>query len=108
MADAADVGFAWASIAGLDVLAAMVERPLGVARSTLPAWLGAHDGVRALRRAALAARLVAAARGSGRALGQAYARKQLSELGVLFTAVWGISLLDKALGAARDLHWAAP
>ena len=39
----------------------------------------------------------------GRALARAYARKWLSELMVLFTAVWGISLLAKALMAASDL-----
>jgi hypothetical protein len=35
----------------------------------------------------------------GRAIGRAYARKWLSELLVLFTAVWAISLLDLALAA---------
>ena len=38
----------------------------------------------------------------GRALGHAYARKRLSELLVLFTAVWGIALLTKALSAASE------
>lgn len=36
----------------------------------------------------------------GRALGRAYSRKWLSELLVVFTAVWSIALLDKAMTSA--------
>lgn len=36
-------------------------------------------------------------------LGRAYARKQLTELMVLFTAVWAISLLFQALSAASEM-----
>ena len=38
----------------------------------------------------------------GRAIGRAYARKLLSELLVLFTAVWSISLLMQALAVSLD------
>src|SRR5262249_54132248 len=38
----------------------------------------------------------------GRAIGRAYARKWLSELLVLFTAVWAISLLSLALAVSLD------
>ncbi len=43
----------------------------------------------------------------GRAIGHAYARKLLSELLVLFTAVWTISLLVQALSIALDRGVAA-
>ena len=43
----------------------------------------------------------------GRALAAAYARRWLSELLVLFTALWGIVLLLRALGAWHDLGAAA-
>ena len=39
----------------------------------------------------------------GHALAYAYTRKTLSELMVLFTAVWDVSLLANALMAASDL-----
>ena len=60
------VGFVWASIAGIDLLALLVER-----RSPwlmgLPSWLGAHTVMIALHRAALADRLVAVEGGRPRA-----------------------------------------
>jgi hypothetical protein len=43
----------------------------------------------------------------GRAIGRAYARKWLSELLVLFTAVWAISLLIQALEVSLDRGFAA-
>jgi hypothetical protein len=43
----------------------------------------------------------------GRALAAAYARRWLSELMVLFTAVWGVVLLLRALGSLHDMGPAA-
>jgi hypothetical protein len=92
------IGLVWASIAGIDVLQVMVEH-----RSPwlmeLPSWLGAHSVMFLF---VVLPWLLAwwPLKRLGRALGQAYARKQLSELMVLFTAVWAISLLFPAMGVA--------
>ena len=88
----------WASVAGLDALGVLVEQ-----RSPLVMWLarglGAHA---AMALFAVLPWLVAwwPAQRLGRALGAAYAAKQLSELLVLFTAVWAIALLMQALQVA--------
>ena len=94
------IGLVWASIFGIDLLWLLVaQRSPWLMR--LPAWLGA-EVVMALF--ALAPWLLAwwPLKLLGRALGRAYARKQLSELMVLFTAVWSISLLFQALSAASE------
>lgn len=94
------VGLVWASIAGVDLLAVAVERrspwlvdlteaigayPVMALAVALP-WLVAWWPLKAL----------------ARALAAAYARRWLSELMVLFTALWGVSLLINALGTASD------
>ena len=95
------VGLVWASLTGLDLTTLMFPNP--------PEWfltlvgrLGAHPTMALF---ALAPWLIAwwPLKRLGRALARAYTRKWLSELMVLFTAVWGITLLDKALMAASDL-----
>ena len=92
------VGLAWASVLGLDLLGALVARP-----SSFTVWLVSWLPVSlAMPLFALLPWLIAwwpLAR-LGRALGRAYARKQLSELMVLFTAVWAIALLSEALVTA--------
>ena len=93
------------SVAGTDLLAWIVE--------ARPQWLMAlPESVPAQQVMlffALAPWLVAwwPAKWLGRALAAAYARRWLSELMVLFTAVWGIVLLLRALGAWSDLGLAA-
>ncbi len=47
------------------------------------------------------------ARMLGRALGRAYARKRLSDLLVMFTAVWGIALTDKVIASVDEAGAAA-
>ena len=95
------LGLVWASMIGTDALAFMVEQ-----RSPLllwmTSWLDAHWIMLLF---ALLPWLVAwwPLRFLGRALGRAYARKQLSELLVLFSAVWAIELLSEALGVASDV-----
>ena len=94
------VVLAWASTAGFDLLGALVERrsPLLVA---LTAWSNANVVMLLF---VLLPWLIAAwpLRRAGRALARAYARKQLSELMVLFTAVWTIALLVQALSVASS------
>ncbi|HNW61569.1 MAG TPA: hypothetical protein PKJ32_01120 [Piscinibacter sp.] len=91
----------WASIAGVDLLAWIVQ-----ARSdwlkAMPGWLNAYVVMLGF---VVAPWLIAwwPARQLGRWLGAAYTRKWLSELIVLFTAVWGIVLLMRALGAGGDM-----
>lgn len=83
------------SIAGLDVLAALVER-----ESSLLAWIPDWIGVAPVMAAfAFAPWLLAwwPLRWLGRAFGRAYSRRWLSELLVVFTAVWAIALFDKAI-----------
>lgn len=43
----------------------------------------------------------------GRALGRAYARQQLSELLVVFTAVWGVLLLGLVVNTMDTIGWSA-
>ena len=92
------LGLVWASIAGIDLLAWLVEQ-----RSPwvfgFPSWFIPH-GVMAVF--ALLPWLVAwwPLRWLGRALGRAYARQQLAEGLVLFTAVWAVALLVQALTSA--------
>ncbi|CAN5726709.1 hypothetical protein BH11PSE8_BH11PSE8_05820 [soil metagenome] len=91
----------WASIAGLDVLWLLIADPPRWLMA-LSEWLGA-DVVMLLF--AMLPWLVAwwPMRWLGRALGRAYTAKRLSELMVLFTAVWAVSLLYQSLGAASGL-----
>lgn len=91
----------WASIAGIDVLWLLVANP-SPWLMTLTAWLGA-EAVMLLF--AVLPWLIAwwPMRWLGRALGRAYSAKHLSELMVLFTAVWAVSLLYQSLGAASAL-----
>ena len=95
------VGLVWASIVGVDLLALMVERRSPWLLS-LPSWLGAEVVIVLF---ALAPWLVAwwPLKWLGRALARAYVRKWLSELMVLFTAVWAITLLCQALSSASSL-----
>ena len=92
------IGLVWASIVGVDLLDMLVQR-----HSPLVAWLvswlpvGLAIPLFALLPWALAWWPL---RRLGRALGRAYVRKQLSELMVLFTAVWAIALLTEALSVA--------
>ncbi|MFT3957301.1 MAG: hypothetical protein QM722_23840 [Piscinibacter sp.] len=94
-----------ASIAGTDTLAWMVEqRPQWLQR--LPAELPAELVMATF---VLLPWLLAwwPAKWLGRALARAYARHWLSELMVLFTAVWGIVQLLRVLGAWGDMGAAA-
>ena len=94
------LGLVWASIAGIDLLAMLVaQRSLWLTR--LPSWAIPHGVMAAF---ALLPWLVAwwPLRWLGRAMGRAYARQQLSEGLVLFTAVWAITLLVQALSAASS------
>lgn len=93
-------GLVWASVAGIDVLAILVERRAGLVMWML-GWADANTLVTAF---ALSPWLLAwwPLRWLGRALGRAYSRKWLSELLVVFTAVWAIALLDKAIQVASS------
>lgn len=93
------------SVAGTDLLGWIVEaRPQWL--MALPAGVEAQQVMLFF---VLAPWLVAwwPAKWLGRALAAAYARRWLSELMVLFTAVWGIVLLLRALGAWQDMRLAA-
>ncbi len=99
------VGLVWASIVGIDLLALVLERrPQWL--MALPAWLGART---VMLLCALLPWLLAwwPLRWLGRALGRAYARKQLSDLLVLFSAVWAIALISEALTLASERGAAA-
>lgn len=94
------IGLVWASQFGIDLLEVLVERRSPLLMG-LPSWLSAHWVM--LLFAVLPWFLAWwPLRRLGRALGRAYARKQLSELMVLFTAVWAISLLLEALTVASS------
>jgi hypothetical protein len=99
------VGLVWASQTGLDLIALMLPHPPGWFL-TLTGWLGAYP-VMALF--TLLPWLLAwwPLKLLARALASAYSRKWLSELMVLFTAVWCISQVAKALMAASDMGAAA-
>jgi hypothetical protein len=94
-------GLAWASQTGLDLIAVIIKDP--------PEWFHAltdvYGAYSTMALFALAPWLVAwwPLKWLGKLLAQAYARKALSELMVLFTAVWGIAQLVQALSAASDL-----
>ena len=88
----------WSSILGLDLLSALVAQ-----RSAILLWLvGWLPATAALVLFALLPWLIAwwPLRWLGRALARAYARKWLSDLIVLFTAVWTMALLVEALSVA--------
>jgi hypothetical protein len=94
-----------ASVAGADALAWVVEqRPHWLQQ--LPAWVDAYWVMAAF---VLLPWLLAwwPAKWLGRVLAAAYARHWLSELMVLFTAVWGIVLLLRMLGAWGDMGLAS-
>ncbi len=94
-----------ASVAGTDALGWIVEhRPQWLQQ--LPAGIGAPAVMAAF---VLLPWLLAwwPAKWLGRALAAAHARHWLSELMVLFTAVWGIVLLLRVLGAWGDMGAAA-
>ena len=95
------IGLVWASQTGIDLIALMIPDPPGWFL-TLTGWLGARPVMVLF---ALLPWLLAwwPLKRLGRALARAYARKTLSELMVLFTAVWGMSLLAKSLMAASGL-----
>jgi hypothetical protein len=93
----------WASQAGVDLLAELVDR-----QSPLIHWLVSwFSPVAGIALFALAPWLIAwwPARALGRWLAAAYARRQISELFYLFTAVWVIALTGPALGGIDDLGW---
>lgn len=95
------IGLVWASIAGIDLLWwIMAKRPAWL--HAVPAWVSAEFVVIVF---ALLPWLIAwwPLRRIGRWLGRAYASKRLCELLVLFTAVWAITLVYQALGAASSL-----
>lgn len=98
-------GLVWASHAGIDVLAVMVEQQSPVLRGII-AWMpnGWLSVFFVGLMFALAPWLVAwwPLRRMARALGRAYARKRLSELLVVFTTVWAFSLTERALTSASS------
>jgi hypothetical protein len=95
------IGLVWASHTGLDLIAVIIKDP--------PEWFHALTGIfgaySTMALFALAPWLLAwwPLKWLGKLLAQAYTRKALSELMVLFTAVWGIAQLVQALSAASDL-----
>ncbi len=99
------IALCWASQAGVDLLATLVE-----AQSPIAFWLAGQIGaVTAIALFALAPWLIAwwPVRALGRWLGQAYAARRISELLYLFTAVWVIALTGPALGAIASEGWGA-
>lgn len=95
----------WASQAGVDLLNLLVEQD-----SPLIYWLvGWLPPVAGIALFALAPWLIAwwPAIAIGRWLAAAYARRQISELFYLFTAVWAIALTGPAIGAIASLGWGA-
>ena len=88
-------GLAWASIVGTDILAVMVEKGSPLIMS-LAGWLGANT-VLVLFVLLPWALAWWPLRRLGQALGRAYSRKWLSDLMVVFTTIWAISILEKAV-----------
>ena len=90
----------WASTAGVDLLALLVERRAPWLAS-LPAWLGAPA---VLAMFALLPWLLAwwPVQRLGRWLARAYARKHMSDLMVMFGSVWAIAQLLQALSVASS------
>jgi hypothetical protein len=99
------IGLVWASQLGLDTIWLMLPQPPGWF-VTLTAALGAQ-AVMALFTVLPWVLAWWPLKRLGRWLARAYARHWLSELLVLFTAVWGLSLLAKALMAGGSLGWSA-
>lgn len=83
------------SILGLDLLTQLAARQSPVL-AWIPEWIGVYPVLAAF---AFLPWLAAwwPLRWLGRGLGHAYSRKWLSELLVVFTTVWAIALLDKAI-----------
>jgi hypothetical protein len=98
-------GLVWASIMGIDALDLMVQQqsPLLLAMS---GWVGAYEVMLAF---ALLPWLIAwwPLRRLGRLLGLAYARQWFSELMVVFTTVWAISLLERAVVVGSSAGFSA-
>ncbi len=90
----------WISTAGIDLLAVLVERRTPWL-AHLPAWLGAPAVIALF---ALLPWLLAwwPVQRLGRRLARAYARKQLSDLIVMFGAVWAIAQGVQALSVASS------
>jgi hypothetical protein len=90
----------WASTAGVDLLALLVERR-SPWLANLPAWLGAPAVIALF---ALLPWLLAwwPVQRLGRRLARAYARKQLSDLMVMFGSIWAIAQLVQALSVASS------
>ncbi len=100
------VGLVWASIAGIDLLGWLVARESPWLHSMTP--MLSADAVMLLFAALPWLLAVWPLAWLGRALGRAYAHKRLSELMVLFTAVWAVSMFFQALSAASSLGlWGA-
>lgn len=101
----------WGSFIGLDLLGLLVEqRSSWLFGDTLAGWVNTFE--RMLVYNALLILLFIALpwvlawwplKWLARKLAAAYSRQWLSELLVLFTAVWGISLLDKAIGLGNKM-----
>ncbi len=93
----------WMSLTSLDVTMLMMER-----RSPLLMWLLVRLGEDAVFAVPLLAALMPwvlawwVARMLGRLLGAAYSRKWLSDLMVVFPAVWAFALTDRALTVANQ------
>ena len=98
------IALASASVLGVDLLAALVAHG-----SRWASWgVGLLGATASITLSAVLPWLLGwwPLRLMGRAIGRAYARKLLSELLALFTAVWSISLLMQALPVSLD-HGAA-
>ncbi|MEO7336803.1 MAG: hypothetical protein ABIV63_09500 [Caldimonas sp.] len=94
------LGFVWVSMTGLDLLGWLVTQRSAFL-SALPAWLPVHVVFVLF---AVLPWLLAwwPLKAFAHLLARAYVRKDLSELGVLFTAVWAISLFHQSLGSASN------
>ena len=90
----------WASIAGMDLLSILVANQSPLLKWIIT-WLPVYAAILLF---ALLPWLLAwwPLRNLGRALGRAYARKWLSDLMVMFTAVWAISLAERAITVASS------
>lgn len=97
------IGLMWASMLGVDTLAVLIERRSPLLMH-LPAWLGPAT---VITLCALLPWLLAwwPLQHLGRALARAYARKRLSELMVMFTAVWAVALVVQAVTLSSSVGW---
>ena len=97
------IGLMWASTLGIAGLGALVAQrsPLLI---HLPSWLDPKAGIALF---ALLPWLLAwwPLRQFGRALARAYMQHRLSELLVMFTAVWAVSQVVQALTVASSVGW---